>query len=55
VGVLSGKRHHLFRLPGSVARWYDFKTKMPVWENYKCLAMKDDGKFYGHFVYFTVI
>jgi hypothetical protein len=35
-----------------VARWYVFKPKFPISE---CLAMKDEGKCYGHLVYFTAI
>jgi hypothetical protein len=28
----------------SVARWYIFKPKIPIWENFGVSAMKDVGK-----------
>jgi hypothetical protein len=41
-----------YDIRSNVARWNIFKQKMPI---LGCLAMKDVGKFYGHFVYFTAI
>jgi hypothetical protein len=38
-----------------VARWYTFRTKIPIWVNFERHAIKDVGQFYGHSVYFTAI
>jgi hypothetical protein len=43
------------KLGRSVARWHIFKPKLPLWVNFKCLAMKYAGKVKGHFVYFPPI
>jgi hypothetical protein len=36
----------------SVARWYIFKPKIPIWVNF---GIEDVGIFYGHFVHFAAL
>jgi hypothetical protein len=38
-----------------VARWFDFKPKIPIWVNFGGLAMENASIFYGYLEYFTVI
>jgi hypothetical protein len=38
-----------------VARWYGFKPKIQIWENFQGLGMKKVGIGYGHLEYITTI
>jgi hypothetical protein len=38
--LLAETRQLFFLSRTSVARWYIFKPKMPIWVNFECLAMK---------------
>jgi hypothetical protein len=37
----------------SVARWYIFKPKIPIWVNFGRSCKRRCWYFYGHFVYFS--